>query len=80
MRKRATPSLTVTSTMNTPGFANKLITAGTFYQHGKRIFWDVHDPEKTIVVELFDERYDELIVEVADPTAVVEQLQVAKRQ
>lgn len=48
------------------------ITAGTFYQHGKRIFWDVHDPENTIVLGLKDERYDELIVEVADPRAAVE--------
>lgn len=54
-----------------------VITAGTFYQHGKRVFWDVHDPDKTIVVELSDERYDELIVEVADPDETVEQLRIA---
>jgi len=29
---------------NVPG----VITAGTFYQDGKRVFWDVHHPEKTI--------------------------------
>jgi hypothetical protein len=51
-----------------------VITAGTFYQHGKRIFWDVHDPDKTIVIELSDERYDELIVEVADPAEAIRQL------
>ena len=22
-----------------------MLTAGTFYQHGKRVFWDVHNPE-----------------------------------
>ena len=48
---------------NIPG----VLTAGTFYQHGKRVFWDVHNPENTVVIELRDERYDELIVEVADP-------------
>jgi hypothetical protein len=48
-----------------------VITAGTFYQAGKRVFWDVHHPERTIVVELADERYDQLIVEVADPAAAV---------
>jgi len=26
-----------------------VITAGTFYQDGKRVFWDVHHPEKAIV-------------------------------
>jgi len=49
-----------------------VLTAGTFYQHGQRIFWDVHHPDNTIVVELRDERYNELIVEVADPPAAVE--------
>jgi hypothetical protein len=53
---------------NIPG----VITAGTFYQHGRRVFWDIHHPENTIVVELRDERYDEMIIEVADPQAAVE--------
>ncbi len=52
---------------NIPG----VITAGTFYQDGKRVFWDVHDPEKTVVIDLHDERYNQLIVEVADPAAAV---------
>ena len=54
-----------------------LLTVGTFYQHGKRVFWDVHDPENTIVFALKDERYDELIVEVADPNAAVELVKAA---
>ena len=53
---------------NIPG----VLTAGTFYQDGKRVFWDVHHPENAIVMELRDERYNELIVEVADPNAAVE--------
>lgn len=48
-----------------------VIVAGTFYQDGKRIFWDVHDAENTVVIELADERYDQLIVEVADPAGAV---------
>lgn len=48
-----------------------VITAGTFYQDGKRVFWDVHRPENTVVIELRDERYNELIVEVADPNTAV---------
>jgi hypothetical protein len=55
---------------NVPG----VLTAGTFYEHGKRVFWDVHHPEQTVVVELVDERYDELIVEVADPVSTVDRL------
>ncbi len=52
---------------NVPG----VITAGTFYQDGKRVFWDVHNPDNTIVIELKDERYNELIVEVPNPEAAV---------
>ncbi len=54
-----------------------VIVAGTFYQDGKRVFWDVHDPEKAIVIELHDERYNQLIVEVADPQAAVRLIQDA---
>jgi hypothetical protein len=57
-----------------------VIIAGTFYQQGKRIFWDVRDPENTIVIELMDHRYDQLIVEVADPPAVVRKIQDALPQ
>jgi hypothetical protein len=53
---------------NIPG----VLTAGTFYQDGKRVFWDVHNPENTVVIKLRDERYDELVVEVADANAAVE--------
>ena len=48
-----------------------VITAGTFYQDGKRIFWDVHDTDNAVVIELRDEHYDRLVVEVADPNAAV---------
>ena len=58
---------------NIPG----VITAGTFYQHGQRVFWDVHHPENTIVIELRDERYTELIVEVSDPQVAVEFIEAA---
>ncbi|MGA8111906.1 MAG: hypothetical protein WBD46_18590 [Acidobacteriaceae bacterium] len=55
-----------------------VITAGTFYQHGQRVFWDVHHPEQTVVIELRDERYSELIVEVADPAAAVALVEQAR--
>lgn len=58
---------------NVPG----AITAGTFYQDGKRVFWDVHHPEKTIVIDLHDERYNQLIVEVDDPETAVKLVQSA---
>ena len=54
-----------------------VITAGTFYQDGERVFWDVHDPEKTIVIDLHDERYNELVVEADDPEAAMKFIQNA---
>jgi hypothetical protein len=58
---------------NVPG----VITAGTFYQDGKRVFWDIHRPEKTIVIDLHDERFNQLVIEVADPGAAVKLIQSA---
>jgi hypothetical protein len=55
---------------NIPG----VITAGTFYQHGQRVFWDVHNPDNSIVIELRDERYLELVVEVSNPQAAVDMI------
>ena len=48
-----------------------------FFQDGKRVFWDVHNPENTIVIELRDERFDALVIEVADPKATVELVEAA---
>jgi hypothetical protein len=58
---------------NLPG----VITAGTFYEEGKRVFWDVHNPDNAVVIELKDEKYNELIVEVADPNMTVEIVKAA---
>jgi hypothetical protein len=52
-----------------------VITAGTFYQEGERVFWDVHDPEKTLVIQLRDERYAWLVIEVEDPLATAAAIQ-----
>ena len=54
-----------------------LIIAGTFYQDDKRIFWDVHDPDKTVVIDLVGQRFDQLIVEVQDPESVVKMIERA---
>lgn len=48
-----------------------LITAGTFYRKGERVFWDVVDAERAVVVELEDHRYDRLVVQVDDPKSAV---------
>lgn len=48
-----------------------VITAGTFYRGGKRVFWDVSKTENAVVVDVDDGRYKQLIIEVRDPDAVV---------
>ena len=54
-----------------------IITAGTFHIDGERIFWDVRDATKAVVIELHDERYSRLVVQVADPRATVDLIERA---
>ncbi|MCU8589405.1 hypothetical protein [Streptomyces sp. A13(2022)] len=48
-----------------------VITAGTFHQDGEKVFWDVRDASKAVVIELADERYARLVLQVDDPRAAV---------
>ena len=57
-----------------------IFRAGTFYQHGELVFWDVHHPEKTIVIELEHERYKKLIVEVENPPGEVKKIKAALKR
>ena len=52
---------------NIPG----LLTAGTLHLDGKRIFWDVHNSDNAVVIDLDDEDYNQLVIEVQNPDAVV---------
>lgn len=54
-----------------------VLLAGTFYPAGKRVFCDVSDWERAIVVDLDGEPYRELLIEVADPLAEVARFQAA---
>jgi hypothetical protein len=54
-----------------------VLTAGTFIQHDGAVFYDVHNPERTIVLELAHELYKRLVLEVADPAAAVATINVA---
>ncbi|HLL44099.1 MAG TPA: hypothetical protein VK369_13215 [Segetibacter sp.] len=48
-----------------------IFKAGTFYQEGEVVFWDVRNPQNTIVIELVHEQFNKLVIEVAEPVAVV---------
>lgn len=58
---------------NLPG----VLAAGTFLSRDGLVFWDVHDPHKTVIVSLAHEHYKKLIIETADPQATVALLQRA---
>jgi len=56
--------------------------AGTFYENGGRVFWDVRRPDKTIVVQLRDESYKKLVVEVESPASAIRTIKdgIARRR
>ena len=49
-----------------------IITAGTFYQSGEKIFWDVVDKDKAIIIDLEDESYKKLIIQVKNPSEAID--------
>jgi hypothetical protein len=59
---------------NIPG----VLTAGTFYQDGKRVFWDIHHPKSALVITLAHESYNELVIQVEDPEALIKAIQINK--
>jgi len=54
-----------------------VVKAGTFHKDGESVFFDVHDPANTVIVELRDERYSKLVLEVDDPERVVAAVRAA---
>jgi hypothetical protein len=48
-----------------------VLNAGTFYHHGELIFMDVAHKENAIIIDLQDENYKQLIIEVSDPEAAL---------
>ena len=56
-----------------------IFRAGTFYQQGEWVFWDVHEPSKTIVIELEHESFGKLIIEVNDPELEVQKIRTHLR-
>lgn len=41
-----------------------IVYAGTFYHEGDKVFWDVHNRANTIVIELANEEFNRLVIEV----------------
>ena len=56
-----------------------VIAAGSFYTSGGWVFWDVHDPQKALTINLAHEHYTKLVIEVTDPHADVARIEEAVR-
>ncbi|MEO6627216.1 MAG: hypothetical protein ABIP03_01465 [Aquihabitans sp.] len=54
-----------------------VMTAGTFRSRGEKDLWMAGRAEKVLVIELHDERYRHVIVQVEDPEAAVEAIRAA---
>ncbi|WP_280466585.1 hypothetical protein [Nocardia cyriacigeorgica] len=50
---------------------------GTFVQDGDRVFWDVADPAKAIVISLSGNEFERLIIEVDQPDQAVQLIEQA---
>jgi hypothetical protein len=62
-----------------------VINAGSFHSGVSRTFWDVHNPDNAIKIKLrsglfagIEDRYDEVIVEVANPAQTVAEIERAR--
>lgn len=49
----------------------KVFRAGTFYQQNEIIFWDVHNTENVIIIELEHEHFKKLVIEVDNPAEAI---------
>ncbi len=57
------------------------IRAGTFYHYGEgRYFYDVHHPERCIALDLVDERYKRIVIEIdgESPEAAAARIEQAR--
>ena len=54
-----------------------IIVAGSFHQIGKHVFWDVHNEDRAIAIDLHDERYTTLVVEVEHPEVTISEIERA---
>ena len=52
-------------------------TVSSLYKDGGRVFWNVHHPEKNVVIQLRDEKYSQLVIEVKEPATTIATIQKA---
>lgn len=48
--------------------------AGTYYQDNSKLFLNVKSTQKPLVIQLHDTKYDQIVLGVANPTALAQQI------
>jgi hypothetical protein len=56
------------------------IAPGWFHAHDEWVFWEVRDPERAIRIDVRDERFDRIVVDVEDPEAQLERIRAASER
>ncbi len=59
--------------INIPG----VVTAGTFYQKGEKIFWGVKNSDKSIMIDLKNNSFTRIIIEVDNPEESIKNIQAS---
>lgn len=49
----------------------RFFTAGTFYRHGRKTFWNIRDGSRAVVITLHDSDFDQLVIDVDEPLQTV---------
>ena len=52
-----------------------IVTAGSYVEHGRWMFWDIHSGEQAITIFIEHERFDAIVVDVDDPAATAARIQ-----
>ncbi|MDB4970760.1 MAG: hypothetical protein JWN44_6449 [Myxococcales bacterium] len=66
VRERLSHSLRLPGT-HLPG----IITAGSYAEHGRWMFWDIRSGKSAVTIRITHEKYDRIVVDVADPASTV---------
>lgn len=54
-----------------------VMAGSSVFLDGEHAFWDVHDPDRTVVIGLDHERFANLVLEVDDPQATAAAINAA---
>jgi hypothetical protein len=72
VRERLSHSLRLPGT-HLPG----IITAGSYAEHGRWMFWDIHSGKNAVTIRIAHEKYDRIVVDVEDPASTVASIKTA---